>query len=144
MLIPPMISIAGIDYEVKYKKDVSVSGSSKKDLYDTMVEGADTTELELDVDEEGNGLVAHINFLKNEIVLSESLPDQTMDLSFIHELIHGIDFAMGYVPIEDPMEVMALPIDELSVEARAQLMLQVIKQIINYNVEEALKNESKN
>jgi hypothetical protein len=142
MLIPPKISIAGIDYEVKYKKDASVSGSSKKALYDAVEKGEDTTELELAVEEESNGLVAHINFMTNEIVMSESLPNQTMDLSFIHELVHGVDFAMGYVPIEDPMEMMALPIDELSVEARAQLMLQVIKQIVDYNVQEAL-NESK-
>ena len=141
MLIPPMITIAGIDYEVKYKKDAKISGTSRKALYDALGRDEDTTELEIAVQEEDDGLVAHINFLKNEIILSESLPDQTMDLSFIHELVHGVDFAMGYVPIEDPMEVMAMPIDELSVEARGQLILQVIKQIVDYNVQEALKNE---
>lgn len=139
MLIPPMISIAGIDYKVVFKKDTSFKEKEtpKRALYDALGKDEDTTELEILAIEQDDGLVAHIDFMQNRIVIGEELSSQSVDISFWHEIVHGIDFAMGYVSLADDSEYM--PINEKSVEARSQLLLQVIKQVVAYNIEEATK-----
>ena len=120
MRIPPMISIAGIDYEVEFRKD----GTYNKKEKDT---------LETDEDYASN-MVAHIDFMECKLVISDQLTDQVVDLSFWHEIIHGIDFAMGYIDVPSDPGQCFLPIDEASVEARAQLLLQVVKQVFDYNL----------
>ena len=111
MRIPPMLSIAGIDYKVCWN------------------DGKIETQ-----DEEGNEIkletIANIHFLDNEINLCGDYTQQTTDISFVHELVHGILFAQGY------QRGFVIPDDEVErfTEGFAQILLQVMNQIIEYNV----------
>jgi hypothetical protein len=106
-----MLTIAGIDYEVCWN--------------DGKIDS---------VDEDGNEIkletIANIHFLDNKINLCGDYTQQTTDISYTHELVHGILFAMGYqrgFVVEDD-EV------ERFTEGFAQILLQIMKQIIDYNV----------
>ena len=109
MHIPPSLKIAGITYEVLYNN------------------GKIETE-----DEDGNDIVvdtiANVNFVDCTINLSEDVCEQVIDLSFMHEVVHAILFAMGY------QLGGAIEHDEVFIEGYAQLLLQVMQQIIEYNV----------
>jgi len=111
MRIPPMLTIAGIDYKIKWN--------------DGKIESED---------EEGNPVtletIANIHFLNNEINLCGDYTQQTTDISYIHEIVHGILFAMGY------QAGFVVPNDEVErfTEGFAQILLQVMTQIIDYNV----------
>ena len=110
MRIPPTLKIAGITYEVCYN-----NGSIK-------TEDEDGKMIEIDT-------VANVNFIDCTINLSTDLNEQVMDLSFMHEVVHAILFAMGYQANHSKMEN-----DEVFVEGFGQLMLQVVNQIVEYNV----------
>jgi hypothetical protein len=73
--------------------------------------------------------VANVDFLNCQINISKELPDQIRDLSFMHEVVHAILFAMGY-----QLEMSTMDNDEVFVEGYAQLLLQVVEQIIEYNI----------
>lgn len=109
MHIPPSLKIAGITYEIKYNN------------------GKIETE-----DEDGNEIVvdtiANVNFIDCTINISESVCEQVVDLSFMHEVVHAILFAMGH------QLGGAIEHDETFIEGYAQILLQVMQQIIEYNV----------
>ena len=77
-------------------------------------------------------MVANINFRDSVINISEDMGDQMVDLSFLHEVQHAIDYAMGYLTGDDD-DPLSFESTERNVEARAQLMLQVINQLLDYN-----------
>lgn len=128
MLIPPKIQIAGIEYEVIFRDNATYKA----------VPRTDKEVLEIDLQEEVeedelNSMAAHIDFINCKLVISKELSDQVIDISFWHEIVHAIDFAMGYTSTGEYQNM--LPIDEVSVEARSQLLLQVVKQVVEYNKE---------
>jgi len=110
MQIPDTLTIVGIDYKVCFN------------------DGAIHT-----VDEEGQKIkhetVANVDFLNCQINISKELTEQIVDLSFIHEVVHAILFAMGY-----QMEMSTMPNNEEFVEGFAQILLQVVNQILEYNL----------
>jgi hypothetical protein len=106
-----MLSIAGIDYKVEWN--------------DGKIES---------IDEDGNEIkletIANIHFLDNVINLCGDYTQQTTDISYVHEVVHGILFAMGY------QRGFVIPDDEVErfTEGFAQVLLHVMNQIIEYNV----------
>ena len=110
MRIPDMLTIVGIDYEVCFN------------------DGAIQT-----VDEDGQKIkhetVANVDFLNCRINISKDLSEQIVDLSFMHEVVHAILFAMGY-----QIEMSTMENNEEFVEGFAQILLQVINQILEYNI----------
>ena len=110
MQIPDVLTIVGIDYKVCFN------------------DGNIHT-----VDEDGKEVkhetVANVDFLNCKINISKELSDQIVDLSFMHEVVHAILFAMGF-----QMEMSTMPNNEEFVEGFAQILLQVTNQIIDYNI----------
>jgi len=111
MRVPPVITIAGIDYEVKWNDGKIIT------------EDAEGKQVKIET-------IANIHFLDQTINLCGDYGEQTVDISLIHELVHGICFAMGY------QQEMVVPSDDMErwTEGFAQILLQVMNQIIEYNM----------
>jgi len=80
-----------------------------------------------------HGALAAISITDAEIFIYEGMSPQVLDLSIMHELQHAIDFAMGYIIMDGAPQTMTL--DDVSVEARANIMLDIMEQLIKYNKE---------
>lgn len=108
--IPPTIQIGGITYRVVFMD---------KPFFN----------------DEGNEMVARILFTESLIQISGTkMGEQMVDVSFLHELKHGIFYCMGIVGKEA-----SAVLDERFVEQCAHLWNQVIQQILDYNLIEAGK-----
>lgn len=105
-----MITIGGIDYVVEF-------GDPR---YSGMNEAGEEVE---------HQAVAHVNFMDARIMISPEMGDQFVDLSFLHELVHAITFSMGFQPGS------IIPNDEVFTEGFANILLQVMKQIMEFNTE---------
>jgi hypothetical protein len=115
MKIPSQITIGGIDWNVKFHS---------KDF----------------PNHNNESMVANLDFRYGIINISEDIHEQLVDLSFLHELIHAIDYSMGY--LTDDKDPESMPISEKTVEQRAQLLLQVIKQLIDFNIISEMTNST--
>jgi hypothetical protein len=111
MKIPKTLSIGGIDWKIQFHPKDFPNRSNES-------------------------MVANLDFRYGVINISEDIHDQLVDLSFLHELQHAIDYSMGYLTCDDTPDKM--PITEKTVEQRAQLWLQVIKQLIDFNIIEEM------
>lgn len=78
------------------------------------------------------GALAAISIMDGEIMVCHEMSPQMIDLSLMHEIVHAMDFAAGYIMM-DESQYMAL--DDVSVELRANIMLDVMEQIVKYNKE---------
>ena len=102
MNIPPTIKIGGITYKVRFHKKTIIADS-------------------------GNELVARIDYKHSTIDIHEELGDQITDTSFLHEVLHGIDFCLGILTDDE------IVCSESYTEQRAHLLYQVLEQIIAFN-----------
>ena len=107
MKIPNNITVGGIDWTIKFHP---------KDF----------------LNRSGVEMIANVDFRCGIINISSNLHEQLVDLAFLHELTHTIDYSMGY--LSDENKPQNLPITDKTVELRAQLWLQVIKQLIDFNI----------
>lgn len=80
--------------------------------------------------------VAHVNFMDAKIMITPEMGDQFIDLSFLHEVVHAITFSMGYQPGS------IIPNDEVFTEGFANILLQVMNQILEFNMEHPHYEES--
>ena len=117
MRIPEKITIIGVEYEVCYN--------------DGAIHVIDETGEEI-----VHETVANIDFMNCRINISEEIEGQIRDLSFMHELVHGELFSMGY-----QLERSSMPNTEEFVEGYAQIWLQVMNQILDYNLKEQMVEE---
>jgi hypothetical protein len=101
MKIPDNIQIAGIDYTIKEVNH-------------------DTHELL------AGSTIGHIYYDKQLIVLADYLPEQVKDVTFFHELLHGIFMTMK-------VEQKEIYVDEDFVDRVAFFLQQVCSQLIEHN-----------
>lgn len=112
-----MLSIGGIDYEVGFG-DPRFTGVNEAG------------------EEVEHHAVAHVNFMDAKIMITPEMGDQFIDLSFLHEVVHAITFSMGYQPGS------IIPNDEVFTEGFANILLQVMNQILEFNMEHPHYEES--
>jgi hypothetical protein len=103
--IPPSISIGGVEYDIIYTKDPP--------LFDKENDIAN---------------VAQIDFINSEIRIWLGLSDEMQLISFIHEIAHGVDFVLAIEPGDMTSHT------EEHTETTANIWLQVIKQIVEWNL----------
>lgn len=103
--IPPSISIGGVEYEIIYTKDPP--------LFDKENDIAN---------------VGQIDLLKSVIRIWEGLSDEMQLLTLVHEIQHGVEFVFAINPGDSIMH------SEEYVEMTANIWLQVIKQIVEWNI----------
>lgn len=103
--LPPSISIGGVEYDITYTKEPP--------LFDKEADIAN---------------VAQIDFINSEIRIWEELSDEMQLISFIHEVVHGVDFVLAIEPDDITKHT------EEYTETTANIWLQVIKQIVEWNV----------
>jgi len=85
-----------------------------------------------EVNKKVTGALAAISIMDSTIYIAEELDAQMIDLSIMHELVHAMDFQHGYIMM-DESQTMAL--DDVSVERRANTILDLMEQIVAYNIE---------
>ena len=73
-------------------------------------------------------MIANVDFRWGIINISENVHNELTDMMFLHEVTHIIDYTMGY--LTDDRDPESMPITDKNVELRAQLWLQVIKQLM--------------
>lgn len=103
MKIPPTIQIGGIIYQVKWNPEPFFNDN-------------------------GDEMVARIVYTDNFIEISSTkMGEQMVDVSFLHEVCHGVFYCMGI--IGSPKRQLT----ESFVEQCAHLWYQVFQQILDYN-----------
>lgn len=112
MKIPSQISIGGLDWKIQFHDKDFMNQSNQK-------------------------MVGNVNFRDGLINISSDLNEQLVDLTFLHEITHAVDYTLGFL-VDDNDDPEHLPITEKTVETRAQLWLQVIKQLIDFNIIEEM------
>lgn len=85
-----------------------------------------------EINKKVKGALAAISIMDAKIYVCHEMSPQMIDLSLMHEIVHAMDFAAGYIMM-DESQYMAL--DDVSVERRANIMLDVMEQIVTYNKE---------
>ena len=104
MKIPETITIGGVQYTIKWEAEPFFNDA-------------------------GDEMVARILFTDSIIQISSTkMGNQMVDVSFLHEVVHGIFYCMGIVG--EPKRVL----NESFVEQCAHLWLQVFNQILEYNL----------
>lgn len=102
--IPEQITIGGVTYQVEWKNEPFYNDNNDE-------------------------MVARILFTDSLIQISSvKMGEQMVDVSFLHEVLHGIFYCMGIVG--EPKTVL----NERFVEQNAHLWLQVFNQILEYNI----------
>jgi Zn-dependent peptidase ImmA (M78 family) len=84
-----------------------------------------------EINKKVKGALAAISIMDGTIYICHEMSPQMIDLSLMHELVHAMDFASGYIMM-DESQTMAL--DDVSVERRANIILDMMEQIVDYNV----------
>jgi hypothetical protein len=85
-----------------------------------------------DLSKKVKGALAAISITDATISIWEGMDGQMIDLSIMHELVHAMDFASGYIMMD---ESQYMDLDDVSVERRAHFILDLMEQVVKYNIE---------